>query len=350
MYIGSTNIVNSPFKVWTDNRTDVELRQSERLLFSRVHLITAYLNNMPADDPQRNVLLNMLSVYYIELQLIKEFGVTPDYLYRAGVVLSRYVSEIMGRTFLSDEERNAFILNVLSDIKQRTINGTTSVADMDFFADWLKDVYDQNYFIDFTNGGISQNTPSANIGDVIDTELTNGFIKVAGNLVYTVVPYSTMSTNEAKRKRALQNAVISSVCGSGFGFTDAICTNYINSAIVNSTHGLSPEIYVEGMKEAGKEMSAGIGIAEEVVALIVGIVTSFLTAGTAVFTAIYNARKNTAYRDAVSGLNNAEMCYADIPDWLKLGDIDGDGTDDTLKVWLGMLGIGTFAYLYSKKR
>lgn len=350
MYIGATNIINSPFKVWTDNRSDSELRQSERLLFSRIHLVTAYLDNMPADDPQRNVLLGLLSVYYIELQLIKDFGVTPEYLYRSGVVMSNYVSEIMNRTFDSEDARNAFILNVLSDIKQRTVTGTTSVSDIDFFAEFLKDIYDQNYYIDFSNGEHSQNLPATQIGDVMDTELTNGFIKVAGNLVYTAVPYSTMTTSEAKRKRALQNAVISGMVGSGFGFTDAICQNYINSAIVNSTHGLTPAVYVEGMKEASQQQ-AKIGVlTEATVALIIKLVTAFLTAGTAVFTAIYNARRNTSYRDAVSSLNDAELCYAEIPDWLKLGDIDGDGKDDTLKIWLGALGIGAFAYLFTNKK
>lgn len=352
MYIGSTNIINSPFSVWTDNRSDHELRQSERLLFSRIHLITAYLNNMQLDESGRNKLLNMLSVYYIELQLIKEFGVTPDYLYRAGAIMSNYVSEIMTRTFKSEKERNSFILDVLATIKQRTVSGNASVSDIDFFADWIRDVYDQDYYIDFATGSHSLNMPSTQIGDVLSEDLTQGFIKVAGNLVYTAVPYSAMSTNEAKKKRALQNAVISSVCGSGFGFTDAICMNYINSSIVNASHGLTPEVYVEGMKEASTEYKPAIGVLSETASLIIGLVTAFLTAGTAVFTAIYNARRNSNYRNAVSGLNEAGLCYAEIPDWLKIGDINGDGKDDTLAVWLGLLGVGAFAYFATddKKR
>lgn len=350
MYIGSTNIVNSPFSVWTDNRTEYEIRQNERLLFSRIHLITAYLNNMPVDDPQRDILLNMLSVYYIELQLIKDFGVTPEYLYRAGVILSNYVGEIMNRTFDSENERNSFILNVISDIKRKTVNGTSSVADIDFMADWIRDVYDQNYFIDFSTGTKTQTHPSFQIGSP-DSGLTQEFIKTAPNLVYTVVPYATMTTAEAKRKRVLQNAVISGLCGSGYGFTDAICTNYIRSSIVNGTNGLSPEQYVEGMKQIAQEGESKVGeLTVAAATLIVGLVSAALTTGARIFINIYNARKNSQYKDAVSNLKQADDCFANFPDWFKLGDLDGDGKDDTLKVWLGLLGIGAFAYLYTNKK
>lgn len=352
MYIGDTNIVNSPFVVWTDDRGDSDLRQSERLLFSRLDLLTTYYGTLSEDDSRRNIVNNLLVLYYVELQLIKEFGENDDYLYRAGVVLSNYVRDIMSREFTNDYERNSYVLSLIEDIKRRTINGTTSVADISFMGDWYNEVYRENYYVNIQNGFRSENKPIANIAGV-DTTLESMFKEVAGNLVYSVVPYSTISTAEAKKKRIMQTSVISGVCGSGFGFTEAICNNYIQSSIYGGV-GMSPERYVETMKAIAIEQSQGarvgdIATATAVVAFIAKLITALAGAVT-IFKVIRDMRKESDYSDAVEKLKYAEVCGAEIPDWLRLGDIDGDGTDDTFKVWAIALALGAVAYLYQNKK
>lgn len=347
MIIGDSNILNDSYSVWTNSKPYSSLRQSERLLLSRLDLLTSYKKMTEEGDPNSRTLDNLLSLYYIEFMLVDEFGCNPDYLYKAGVSMTQYINHIMACSYSSDKDRNAFILSVLHDIKKDVINGSPSLDSIPFMNDWVKEVYNQNYFIDFNTGGISENTPSASIGDSISENLQNDFKKVAGNLVYSVVPYSTITTAEAKRKRVLQNAVISALCGSGYGFTDAICNNLIRSSIVSRSQ-LSPEAYVECMKELGKQRSSKIGDFG-ILELVAAVVTALITAGVAVFTAIYNARRNSSYRDAVSALGQAGGSYADIPDWLSLGDLDGDGTDDTLKVYGALIAVGALAYYYHKR-
>lgn len=352
MYIGNTNIINSPYSVWKDDRTDRELRQNERLILSRLDLLSTYYGTLGKDSQNRNAVNNLLVIYYIELQLIKEFGENDDYLYRAGVVLSNYVDDILSRSFSSEQERNNYILNILDDIKRRTINGTTSVANIAFMGDWTKDVYNENYYIDFSSGVRTMNLPSGAISDA-DESLTDKFKEVAGNLVYCVVPYSAMTTQEAKKKRILQTSVLSGVCASGFGFTEAICNNYIQSSIIGGC-GLSPSQYVESLKELARQQygSAQVGDPATLIAVLtlVGKLLAILASAVTIFKVIWDARKNTSYRDSVQSLEKADLCGAEIPDWLKLGDLDGDGKDDTLKVWGALLAVGAFAYLYTDQK
>lgn len=349
MYIGDTNIINTPYTAWTDNRSDSELRQSERLLLSRLDLLTTYYGTLPEGDSRKNIVNNLIVLYYIEFQLVKEFGENEDYVYRAGVVLSNYLQDIMSREFTSEYERNTYVLTLIEEIKRRTINGTTSVADVAFMGDWYNDIYLNNYYVDFVTGSESENRPVANISGV-DSTLASKFKEVAGNLVYAVVPYSTMSTPEARKKRIMQTSVISGVCGSGFGFTDAICNNYIQSSIYGGV-GISPERYVETMKEIARERAkvGDLATATAVVSFIVKLLTAIAGAVT-IFKTIYDVRKDTSYKDAVQSLKYADKCGADIPDWLRLGDIDGDGTDDTFKVWAIALAVGAVAYLYKDKK
>lgn len=348
MRIGDSNILITPNEVWTNGKPYSGLRQSERLLFSRIDLLVSYLNAMSEDDPNWNTVNNLLTLYYIELRLVNEFSETDEYLYRAGVSLSQYLELIMSQKFTSENERNAFILNILDDIKKRTINGSSQMANVNFMSDWVRDVYDQNFFIDFATGAECMNAPSSHIGELSSDELQNEFKKVAGNLVYTVVPSATITTAEAKRKRVLQNAVISGLCGSGYGFTSQICNNYIISSIVTRS-GISPEEYVECMKQIAKnDQQAKIGDFG-ILELVASIVTALITAGTAVFTAVYNSRKNNpSYRNVVSSLGQAQDSYAETSDWWRLGDITGDGKDDTFTVWGIVLALFGFAYLYKK--
>ena len=349
MIIGDSRIITDANTVWTNGKSYSGLRQSERLLLSRIDLLVSYLNAMEEDDPYWNTVNNLLTMYYLELRLVNEFSDTDEYLYRAGGALSQYIGLIMSQTFRSEDERNAFILSILDDIKKRTINGTSQISDLNFMSDWVKDVYKQNYYIDFATGAQCMNAPSSSIGELSSDELQNEFKKVAGNLVYTVVPYSTINTAEARRKRVLQNAVLSGLCGSGFGFTADICNNYIISSIVSKA-GMSPEEYVEGMKEIAKQQQDSKIGDPATLTFIATIVTAFITAGVTVFVQIYNARKNSSYRDTVSSLAQAQESYADIPDWLRLGDLDGDGTDDTFKVWGAVLAVSALAYLYKTRK
>lgn len=345
MIIGNSNIVSDSCSVWTNSKPYASLRQSERLLLSRIDLLTAYKGAMSSEQAEMNSVDSLLALYYIEFMLIDEFGSNSDYLYKAGVALSQYLNSIMTMRYQTEKERNEFILSVIRDIQRDVVDGSPNIDSIPFMNTWVQEVYDQNYFIDFATGAKCKNAPSSSIGDISEN-LQNDFKKVAGNLVYSVVPYSTITTAEAKRKRVLQNSVISGLVGSGFGFTDNICNNLIRSSIISRSQ-LSPETYVEAMKEIAKNKSkiGDFGVLE----LVATIVTALLTAGTAVFVAIYNARKNSNYRDAVSSLANAGASYADIPDWLSLGDLDGDGKDDTLKVYGAMLLLCAFAYYYKNK-
>lgn len=346
MIIGDSRILTDANTVWTNGKSYSGLRQSERLLLSRIDLLVSYLNAMEEDDPYWNTVNNLLTMYYLELRLVNEFSDTDEYLYRAGGALSQYIGLIMSQTFMSEDERNAFILSVLDDIKKRTINGTSQISDLNFMSDWIKDVYKQNYYIDFATGAQCMNAPSSSIGELSQDELQNEFKKVAGNLVYTVVPSSAINTAEAKRKRVLQNAVLSGLVGSGYGFTSDICNNYIISSIV-SRAGISPEEYVECMKEIAKrEKTSEIGDFG-ILEFVATVITALITAGSAVFTAIYNSRRNQDnYRNVVSSLAQAENSYASTSDWWQLGDINGDGKDDTFTVWGIVLAVLGLAYMY----
>lgn len=346
MIIGDSNIVNTISTVWTDGMSSSRMRQSERLIFARIDFLLSYLNSSVCTNAE--AIANLMSVYWMELQLIKEFGSNTDLLYKAGSVLSHYVNDILE---LNPVSRDATLLQMLSEIKSKTINSSLAPSDLRFMAEFERDVFSQNYYINFSSGS-KTDSPSSYIGDV-DPDLLNEFKRVAGNLVYTQVDYSKMKTTEAKRKYAKQIAVISELCASGYGFTSEICSLGIQSSILSAS-SLDCDTYVSAMQEAGKQSGQNVGIGDGglsagVIAAIITLVGTFISSGAAIFTTIYTQRRKQGKIDANSALYDAQRSYADIPDWLALGDLDGDGKDDTLKVYgLGALLFG--AYYFMKKK
>lgn len=336
MRIGSVDI-NNVSKVWQDGLTDAAQRQNQRLIFSRIDFMLSYLASDPkADADQIN---NLITVYWIENELIKEFGGNDLLLYRAGVILSNYCNDLIN---YSGYQRDANAQNVLQDIKRKTINGSEAPGDLRFLQEWETDVVAQNYYIDFATGSASPVYESAVITGT-EPELADEFKKVAGNLVYTAVPYNLIDTQKAKQKYSSQGAVISEMCAAGFGYTQAICNNYINSSIMDAS-GWNPTEYVKQMKLAGAE-GQQIGVGDGgLTAAILGLVSAFIAAGTTIFTTIYSARHKSNTESATSALYNARSSYAEIPDWLRIGDVDGDGTDDTLKIYGA--GVAALAVLY----
>lgn len=342
MIIGDTNIQNSSSTVWTDGMSSARMRQNERLIFARIDFLMSFLTSPQCTDAEG--VENLISVYWMELQLIKEFGTNSDLLYKAGAVLSNYVQEILS---LQSGYRNTTLLQMLDAIKSKTINSSIAPADLRFMAEFEKDVYSQNYYVDFKSGQ-KISSPSSYIGEV-NKDLLSEFKKVAGNLVYTQADYSLITTAEAKRKYARQVAVLSALNASGCGFTSEICSLGIQSSILTSS-GWDCDTYVKAMREAGAKSEEKVGVGNPaVVAAIIGLVGTFITAGVAIFKTIYEARRAQGRADAYEALNTASLSYADIPDWFALGDLDGDGKDDTLKVYgLGALLFGAY-YFLSKK-
>ena len=345
MIIGDSNITNTLTSVWTDGMSSEKMRQSERLIFSRIDLLLSYLNSPLCENSES--ITNLISVYWMELQLIREFGSNNDLLYKAGATLSNYVDKILD---LKNYSRDADLLQMLEDIKRKTINSSIAPGDLRFMAEFESDVYAQNYYIDFASGQ-KTSSPSSYIGSV-DSSLLDDFKKVAGNLVYTQVDYSMMKTADAKRKYSRQAAVISSLCASGYGFTSEICSNEITSSIITAS-GHDCNDYVSAMQIAGKESHKTIGVGDGGASLaiaIITLVTTFISAGAGIFTTIYNSRREQGKTSAVDALANAQDCYADIPDWFKLGDLDGDGKDDTLKVYgLAAVALLATSYFTSKR-
>lgn len=346
MIIGDSNIVNTISTVWTDGMSSSRMRQSERLIFARIDFLLSYLNSSVCTDAE--AISNLISVYWMELQLIKEFGSNPDLLYKAGAVLSHYVNDILE---LNPANRDSTLLQMLSDIKSKTINSSLAPSDLRFMSEFERDVYSQNYYINFSSGA-KTDSPSSYIGDV-DPDLLNEFKRVAGNLVYTQVDYSKMKTAEAKRKYARQLSVISELCASGYGFTGEICSLGIQSSILSAS-GYDCDTYVAAMQEAGKQAKETVGVGDggasaAVISAIIALVGTFISCGAAIFTTIYSQRRAQGKIDANSALYDAQRSYADIPDWLALGDLDGDGKDDTLKVYgLGALLFGAYYFLRKK--
>lgn len=344
--IGDTNISNDSF-VWTDNKSYSDMRQNERLIFSRIDFLLSYLTTDEATDPE--AILNVISVYYVDLQLIREFGGNPDLLYKAGTVLSNYVNELLT---MAPSDRQTKVLSIIDTVKQKTINGNMPIGDLRFMAEWEKDICANNYYIDFRTGIATQTAPTATVSGTEGENFMNEFKKVSANLVYTRVPYSMMETPEAKRKYSQQVDVISELCASGFGFTGAICSNLIESQVMQ-TWGNTPTSYVQAMKDYVRENRTTIGVGEPISAaavLILKLVTAAIAAGATVFVTIFNYRHRDQTTAAKSALYNARASYADFTDWLSIGDIDGDGKDDTLKVY----GLGALALLglwyYNKKK
>lgn len=346
MRIGDSNIVNTISTVWTDGMSSSRMRQSERLIFARIDFLLSYLNSSVCTDAE--AIANLISVYWMELQLIKEFGSNPDLLYKAGATLSHYVGKILE---LTPASRDATLLQMLSEIKSKTINSSLAPADLRFMSEYERDVYAQNYYINFASG-TKTDSPSSYIGEP-DPDLLNEFRRVAGNLVYTQVDYSMMKTAAAKRKYSRQVSVISELCASGYGFTSEICSLGVQSSILSSS-GVDCNTYVSAMQEAGKNAKETIGVGDggasaAIISAIITLVGTFISCGAAIFTTIYSQRRKQGKIDANSALYDAQRSYADIPDWLALGDLDGDGKDDTLKVYgLGALLFG--AYYFLKKR
>lgn len=323
------------------------MRQNERLIFSRIDFLLSYLTTDEATDPE--AILNIISVYYVDLQLIREFGGNPDLLYKAGTVLSNYVNELLT---MSLTDRQTKSLSIIDTVKQKTINGNMPIGDLRFMAEWERDICANNYYIDFRTGIATQTDPTATVSGTDSENFMNEFKKVSANLVYTRVPYSMMETPEAKRKYSQQVDVISELCASGFGFTGAICSNLIESQVMQ-TWGNTPTSYVQAMKEYVRENRTKIGVGEPIsvaAALILKLVTAAIAAGATVFVTIFNYRHRDQTTAAKSALYNARASYADFPDWLSIGDIDGDGKDDSLKVY----GLGALALLglwyYNKKK
>lgn len=343
--IGDVNISNQNF-VWTDNKSYSDMRQNERLIFSRIDFLLSYLSTPEATEPES--IINIIAVYYVELQLIREFGGNKDLLYKAGSALSNYVNELLT---MNPSDRQTKVLSIIDTIKQKTINGNMPVGDLRFMAEFEKDVWAQNYYIDFRTGLPTQTAPKATIGDTANENFMNEFKKVSANLVYTRVPYSMMETPESRRKYSNQVDVISELCASGFGFTGAICSNLIESQVMQ-TWGSDPISYVQAMKDYTRENRTIIGVGDPVstTALILQIVTAALTAGATIFVTIYQYRHRDQSTAANSALYNARASYAEFPDWLSIGDIDGDGTDDTLKVYgLGLLALAGIWYFETKR-
>lgn len=226
------------------------------------------------------------------------------------------------------------------------------IGNLRFMAEFEKDVWSQNYYVDFKTGIATQTAPTATIGGTESENFLNEFKKVSANLVYTRVPYSMMNTPESKRKYSNQVDVISELCASGFGFTGAICSNLIESQVMQ-TWGNTPTSYVQAMKDYVRENRTTIGVGEPISAaavLILKLVTAAIAAGATVFVTIFNYRHRDQTTAAKSALYNARASYADFPDWLSIGDIDGDGTDDTLKVYgLGALALLGIWYFGKKK-
>ena len=348
MRIGDSDINNSISEVWTDGLSSANMRQSERLIFARIDFLKTYLDSEYCENPDD--IINLMSVYWLELKLVEEFGSNSELLYKAGSCLSNYVNEILT---INPAQRNSTLLQMLSDIKNRTINSSVAPGDLRFMAEFERDVYSQNYYIDFASGRKSE-SPSSNIGSVGPVLLFESeFKKVAGNLVYTQVDYSMMKTAESKRKCAKQMAVISELCAAGYGFTDEICSLWIQSSILSAS-GVDCSTYVSAMQMAGKNSEQKIGIGDggvsALVAAIITLVGTFISSGAAIFTTIYTQRRQQGKIDAQSALYTAQSSYSDIPDWFKLGDLDGDGKDDTLKVYgLGALAIFATYYFTRKK-
>lgn len=344
--IGDTNISNDRF-VWTDNKSYSDMRQNERLIFSRIDFLLSYLTTDEAPDPE--AILNVIAVYYVDLQLIREFGGNPELLYKAGSVLSNYVNELLT---MAPTDRQTKVLSIIDTVKQKTINGNMPIGDLRFMAEWEKDICANNYYIDFRTGLATQTAPTATVSGTESENFMNEFKKVSANLVYTRVPYSMMETPESKRKYSQQVDVISELCASGFGFTGAICSNLIESQVMQ-TWGNTPTTYVQAMKDYARANRTTIGVGDPVTAtaaLILQLVTAALTAGATIFVTIYQYRHRQQTAAANSAMYNARGCYADFPDWLSIGDIDGDGTDDTLKVYgLGALALLGIWYFGKKK-
>lgn len=343
--IGDINISNSNF-VWTDNKSYSDMRQNERLIFSRIDFLLSYLQTADATDPEG--VINVISVYYVELQLIREFGGNSDLLYKAGTVLSNYINELLT---MNPADRQTKVLSIIDTIKQKTINGNMPVGDLRFMSEFEKDVWAQNYYIDFRTGLPTTTAPKATIGDPTNENFMNEFKKISANLVYTRVPYSMMETPEAKRKYSNQVDVISELCASGFGFTGAICSNLIESQVMQ-TWGSDPTSYVQAMKDytIANRQTIGVGDPATVTALILQLVTAAIGAGATIFVTIYQYRHRDQTTAANSALYNARASYAEFPDWLSIGDIDGDGTDDTLKVYgLGLLALAGIWYFGREK-
>lgn len=342
MIIGDSNIVSSLTSVWTDGIMSSRMRQNERLIFARIDFLMSYLNSPLCDDSDG--VENLISVYWLELQLVKEFGNNADLLYKAGAVLSNYVQDILS---LKTGGRNSSLLTMLADIKSKTINASIAPADLRFMSEFERDVYSQNYYVDFDSGQ-KTSSPSYYVG-AVSQDMLSEYKKVAGNLVYTQVDYSMMKTPEAKRKYARQTAVLSALSASGCGFTPEICNLGIQSSILQAS-GWDCETYVSAMQEAGKESSKSVGVGNPaVVVAVIGLVGTFITAGVAIFKEIYEARRVQGRSDAYRALDEASLSYADIPDWWRLGDLDGDGKDDTFKVY-GVVAASLIAYYFLGKK
>ena len=322
------------------------MRQNERLIFSRIDFLLSYLTTAGATDPE--AILNIIAVYYVDLQLIREFGGNPELLYKAGSVLSNYVNELLT---MGPTDRQTKVLSIIDTVKQKTINGNMPIGDLRFMAEWEKDICENNYYIDFRTGLATQTAPTATVSGTESENFMNEFKKVSANLVYTRVPYSMMETPESKRKYSQQVDVISELCASGFGFTAPICSNLIESQVMQ-TWGSDPTSYVQAMKEYSLSNRSNIGVGDpvSVTALIFQLVTAALTAGATIFITIFQYRHRDQTTGANSALYNARASYADFPDWLSIGDIDGDGKDDTLKVYgLGALALLGIWYFGKKK-
>lgn len=341
--IGDTNISNDRF-VWTDNKSYSDMRQNERLIFSRIDFLLSYLTTDEATDPE--AILNIIAVYYVDLQLIREFCGNPELLYKAGSVFSNYVNELLT---MAPTDRQTKVLSIIDTVKQKTINGNMPIGDLRFMAEWENDICANNYYIDFRTGLATQTAPTATVSGTERENFMNEFKKVSANLVYTRVPYSMMETPESKRKYSQQVDVISELCASGFGFTGAICSNLIESQVMQ-TWGNTPTTYVKAMKDYARANRTTIGVNGDPVSLILTLVTAAIAAGARIFTTIFEYRHRDTTAAANSAMYNARGCYADFPDWLSIGDIDGDGKDDTLKVY----GLGALALLgiwyYNKKK
>ena len=330
--IGAANIINGPGVVWTNGQSYADMRQNERLIYSRIDVLLSY---MAAEGADTEAIANVIAVYYIDLQLIREFGNNRDLLYKSGSVLSCYVDELLE---MSPADRAEKIVSLIDTIKQKTINGNAPIGNLKFMSEFETDICGNNYYIDFRTGQRTPVAPKATIGSTQSQNFLNEFKKVSANLVYTRCDYSQMSTREARLKYARQVDVISELCASGYGFTGEICANLIDSQIM-ATWGNDPDTYVSAMRQYTVDNREKIGVGD--VALIVSLVTAAIGAGVTIFTTIYRSRHSDTADSATSALYNARSSYADFPDWLSIGDIDGDGTDDTLKVY----GLGALALL-----
>lgn len=327
-------VLNTPFE---------QMRVSEKQIFSFLDLLQTQAKY--ATGGELSDIYNQMDRYYAVAMIIETLGNTPEILARCVYPLNEALTAGEFEFDGSLESRNSRLITLIDRIINNAINYTINkdyALDNDLYIWWQQNVMQLNYYV--TAGGVlTEEMPT--IVAVSGTEdLMSGFKRAAGAYAYTrVSAQEVASSAKARMKRAKQieaRSAISAVCPE---LNDIVQNNYIDSALAEVTEGGDASTFVDGLKKIGKKKARVGALTEAVITAIISLIATFVTAVTSLTVAIIQNRKNELNQNAYNALNSYPI-YTTSEDDFALGDIDGDGKDDTSKILL--IGAAALAACY----